>query len=83
MKLIIKITDTEYNMLKAYAAAKRKYEVGKGFPVDKAIAEMVSIGLEAIAETTIIDKDGNFVQWNTCYEKNIEEEPERPIYKKY
>ena len=69
MKLIIKITDTEYNMLKAYAAAKRKYEVGKGFPVDKAIAEMASIGLEAIAETTIIDKDGNFVQWNTCYEK--------------
>ena len=62
MKLIIKITDTEYNMLKAYAAAKRKHEVGKGFPVDKAIAEMVSIGLEAIAETTIIDKDGNLVQ---------------------
>lgn len=31
MKLIIKITDGEYKMLKAYAAAKRKYEVGRDF----------------------------------------------------
>ena len=83
MKLIIKITDAEYNMLKSYAAAKRKYEVGKGFPVDKAIAEMVSIGLEAIAETTIMDKDGNLIQWNTYCKRNIDEELERPIYKKY
>lgn len=83
MKLIIKITDDEYKMLKAYAAAKRKYEVGKGFPVDKAIAEMVSIGLEAISETIILDEYGNSVDWNTYCENNIDESRERQIYKKY
>lgn len=83
MKLIIKITDDEYNMLKAYADAKRKYEVGKGFPVNKAIAEMVSVGLEAISETIILDENGSPVDWNTYCKSNIDESLERQIYKKY
>ena len=83
MKLIIKITDDEYKMLKAYAATKRKYEVGKGFSVDKAIAEMVSIGLEAISETIILGENGNPIEWNTYCENNIDESRERKIYKKY
>ena len=33
-------------MLKRYAAARRKYEIGKGFTIDKAIAQVVSIGLD-------------------------------------
>lgn len=83
MKLIIKITDDEYKMLKAYAAAKRKYEVGKGYPVDRAIAEMVSVGLEAISETIILDESGCPVEWNTYNKNNIDESLERQIYKKY
>ncbi len=31
MKLIVKITDGEYKMLKAYDATKRKYEVERDF----------------------------------------------------
>lgn len=83
MKLIIKITDEEYQMLKAYAAAKRKYEGDKRFPVERAIAEMVSIGLDAIAETVIVDKEGNSVQWNSYCANSIDELSERQIYKKY
>lgn len=83
MKLIIEITDDEYKILKAYAVAKRKHEVGKGFTVDKAIAEMVSIGLEAISETIILDENGNKVNWNTYCDNTIDEQRERQIYRKY
>ena len=55
MQLMIKVTDAEYAMLKAYAAARRKYEVGKGFNIDAAIAQMVSIGIEAISDTSRVD----------------------------
>lgn len=44
---------------------------------------MVSIGLEAIAETIILDEAGNPIAWNTYCKNNIEEPRERPIYKKY
>ena len=47
-----------------YAAAKRKYETGKGFTVDAAINEMTSIGIDAMSQTTIFDKEGNLVEWN-------------------
>lgn len=83
MKLVVVISDDEYRMLKAYAAAKRKYEVDKGFPVDKAIAEMVSIGLEAISETIILDKNGIPVEWNTCDKNGCFDYEKLKIYKKY
>lgn len=40
MKVIIKLSDAEYDMLKAYAAVRRKHEVGKGYRVDDAIAQL-------------------------------------------
>ena len=80
MRLIITVTNEEYALLKAYAAAKRKYEVGKGFTVNKAVNEMVSIGIDAISQTTIFDKQGNLVEWNKEY---TFEQNEREIYRKY
>lgn len=80
MRLMITITDEEYALLKDYAAAKRKYEVGKGFPVDKAINEMISIGVDAISQTPIFDKEGNIVEWNQNY---VYKENDRRVYRKY
>lgn len=66
MKYItIEMTDSEYEMLKDYAAARRKHEIGKGFTIGHTIAQMVSIGLEAISETIMVDKNGQLVEWNT------------------
>ena len=81
MKLIINVTPEEYEMLKSYAAAKRKHEAGKGFTIDTAIAELVSVGLNAISETMILDKNGNHVKWNTFQKSN--ETIARKIYRKY
>ena len=80
MRLMITITDEEYALLKAYAAAKRKYEVGKGFTVDKAINEMTSIGIDAISQTSIFDNEGRLVEWNQEYNYK---EADRKIYRKY
>lgn len=80
MRLMITITDEEYALLKAYAAAKRKYEVGKGFTVDKAINEMTSIGIDAISQTPIFDNEGRLVEWNQEYNYK---EADRKIYRKY
>ena len=44
---------------------------------------MISIGLEAISETIILDEYGNSVDWNTYCENNTDESRERQIYKKY
>lgn len=60
----VSLSKNEYEMLKKYAAARRKYELGKGFTVDKAFAQVVSIGLESIAQTEIFDKNGNIINWN-------------------
>ena len=69
MKYItIEMTDSEYEMLKAYAAARRKYEVGKGFTIAKVVAQMVSIGLDAISETVIVDQNSQIVEWNTNHQ---------------
>ena len=82
MKIILSLEKSEYEMLKAYAAAKRKYEVGVGYSVDKAINEMVTFGLQAISETTIMDSEGNLVEWNHIDVKN-DMNNERQIFRKY
>ena len=46
-------------MLKRYAAARRKYEIGKGFTIDKAIAQ-------------IVDERGDIVDWNSEYLQEYE-----------
>ena len=83
MQLMIKVTDAEYEMLKAYAAARRKYEVGKGFNIDAAIAQMVSVGIQAISETVILDKEGNVVNWCGDYIGGEDEVSKRCLYRKY
>lgn len=80
MRLMINITDEEYALLKAYEAAKRKYETGRGFNVDHAINEMTSIGIDAISQTIILDKEGNVVNWNQDFQFT---KKERKIYRKY
>ena len=73
MKFIkIKLSSNEYEMLKRYAAARRKYEIGKGFTIDKAIAQVVLIGLDAISETQIVDERGDIVDWNSEYLQEYE-----------
>ena len=80
MRLMINITDEEYALLKAQAAAKRKYETGRGFNVERAINEMISIGIDALSQTTILDKEGAIVNWN----RNFEIQPkDREIYRRY
>ena len=60
MKFIkIKLSSNEYEMLKRYAAARRKYEIGKGFTIDKAIAQ-------------IVDERGDIVDWNSEYLQEYE-----------
>lgn len=83
MKILVNLTDAEYAMLKAYAAARRKHEVGKGYRVENAIAQAISIGVDAISETTIIDKNGNTVDWKNGYSTVNEDPSERTIRRKY
>ena len=59
----IALNDDEYEMLKKYAKYVRKYETGNGFTINSAINQMVSIGLEAIRETTILDNENNIINW--------------------
>lgn len=82
MRFIIDITDRENSMIKAYAAAKRKYETGKGFTVQKAIAEVISVGLDAISETVILDENNNPVMWNPCYMKDCEDSQKRSVQRR-
>ena len=83
MKIMVNITEDEYKMLKAYASAKRKHETGKGFPVEQAISEMISIGLDALSETIILDKNGVPVDWNHFCRSDLNEPTVRQIYRKY
>ena len=83
VKILVDLTEAEYTMLKAYAAARRKYEVGKGYRVENAIAQAISIGIDAISETTILDKDGKLVEWKNRCDTNSGENTERIIRRKY
>ena len=83
MKILVDLTDAEYTMLKAYAAARRKYEVGKGYRVENAIAQAISIGVDAISETIIFDRNGDVVDWKNGYSATNEEFSERTIRRKY
>ena len=83
MKILVDLTDAEYAMLKAYAAARRKHEVGKGYRVEHAIAQAVSVGVDAISETIILDKQGKPVAWNKEHIDHGDGEPGRVIRRKY
>ncbi len=64
MKYIkIKFTDEEYSLIKQYALAQRKYGVGKGFTVGKAMEEMQQSFLTAIESTEFVDKNHNLIDW--------------------
>ena len=81
--IVVEFTDSEYEMLKNYAAARRKHEVGKGFTVVDTIAQIVSIGLEAISETIIVDKEGNAVDWNPEQIGDEQKDDRRIFYSRY
>ena len=83
MKVLVELTDAEYAMLKAFAAARRKHEIGKGYRVENAIAQALSIGIGSIAETQILDKDGMPVEWKSEYVTSEECDAERTIRRKY
>ena len=83
MKILVSLTDTEYAMIKAYAAARRKYESGKGFRVEHAIAYAIAIGIESLSETVILDKKGEPVDWKGEFCFSEEDAAERKIYRKY
>ena len=83
MKILVELTDAEYAMLKAYAAARRKHEIGKGFRVENAIAQALSIGIDAISETIIMDKNGIPVDWKHECVTSEECSVDRTIRRKY
>ena len=56
-------TYEEWELLKKYAAAKRKYEVGKGYTVKVAVQELVGAAFDALLHSEICDSDGNPVDW--------------------
>lgn len=85
MKVLVDLTPDEYDLLKEFAAARRKYEVGKGYRVGNAINEALSIGIESISETLIFDKNGELVNWKNAHivnEDAFDDRPVRCIYKK-
>jgi len=51
-------------MLKKYAKAMRKYAVGKGFTIDRAVQQAISIGIDAIRETQFVDEEGHEIDWS-------------------
>ena len=53
--VFVPFTDEEWEMLKKYAAAKRKYEVGKGDTVKVAVKEITSAVLDALFNSEIFD----------------------------
>lgn len=61
----LELSCEQYEMLKNYAKAMRKYEVGKGFTIKSAIEYALSIGLNAIEETIFVDNDHKEISWNT------------------
>lgn len=60
----IVIEETDYEMLKKYAKAMRKYAVGKGFTIDRAVQQAISIGIDAIRETQFVDEEGHEIDWS-------------------
>ena len=44
--LTIAMNDEDYELLKKYAKATRKYETGSGFTIKSAIELMIKIGLD-------------------------------------
>ena len=64
MKYIkISLSDEDYELLKKYAKATRKYETGSGFTLKSAINQMITIGLESIKETVILDNENKIINW--------------------
>ena len=61
----IKFTDEEYSLIKQYALAQRKYGVGKGFTVEKAMEEMQQSFLAAIESAYFVDENHNLIEWKT------------------
>ena len=61
--VFVSFSDEEWELLKKYAAAKRKYEVGKGFTVKVAVNELAHAVLDAMLNSEIYDEDGQAVDW--------------------
>ena len=61
--IFVSFTKEEWELLKKYTAAKRKYEVGKGYTLKIAVNEITHAVLDAIMCAEIRDRDGNVVDW--------------------
>ena len=61
--IFVPFTSEEWELLKKYTAAKRKYEVGKGYTVKVAVKEITQAVLDAFLSEEIRDSDGNLVDW--------------------
>ena len=59
----VQFTDKEWEILKKYAAAKRKYEKGTGYTVKVAGQELCDAVKDALLNADILDQDGNSVDW--------------------
>ncbi len=57
-------TDEQWELLKKYAEAKRKYEHRKPFSMKFAAEEIFFSMIEALESEEIYDSDGNLVNWN-------------------
>ena len=61
--IFVPFTHEEWDLLKKYTAAKRKYENGKGYTVKVAVDTITHAVVDAIMNEEIIDKDGNVIDW--------------------
>ncbi len=61
--IFVPFTEEEWELLKKYTAARRKYEVGKGYTVKVAVSEITHAVLDAILNAEIRDENGNIVDW--------------------
>ena len=57
------LEEEKNSLIKQYALAQRKYGVGKGFTVEKAMEEMQQTFLAAIESMDFIDENHNLIDW--------------------
>ena len=59
----IAIAEEYYEVIKKYARARRKYEIGNGYRVENVIADILEVGLDGIRNAEFTDASGAVVDW--------------------
>lgn len=63
IRKIIELSDDDWEVLKKYARATRKYQEMKGYTVNDALEEMIRQGMTSVALTEFSNSDDEEVDW--------------------